>query len=54
MLLGYTEKVIALEGQVDILRPKAAALDRIASKQGNENISDVAKVLRIRPSELFA
>lgn len=52
-LLGYTEKVIALQEQVVYLEPKAAALDRLASKHGSETISDTAKTLRIRPSDLF-
>jgi anti-repressor protein len=59
-LLGYTECVIALEGEnaalgakVEHLAPKAAALDLIADKSGAENISTTAKGLRIRPGELF-
>lgn len=50
---AYTEKVIALEGRVSELAPKADALDRIASAQGSMCITDCAKALQIRPKQLF-
>lgn len=54
LLVGYTEKVIALEGQVAELSPKADALDRIATADGSLCISDAAKALQVRPKDLFA
>jgi phage antirepressor YoqD-like protein len=53
-LLGYTEKVMALQGQVQALEPKAQALDRIASLDGSMCITDAAKSMGLKPSVLFA
>lgn len=60
-LLGYTERVIELEGEnamlgakVEHLAPKAAALDLIAAKSGAENITTTAKGLRMHRGDLFA
>ncbi|WP_426418194.1 phage antirepressor KilAC domain-containing protein [Bradyrhizobium genosp. A] len=50
----YTEKVIALEGRVSELAPKADALDRIATAQGSLNVTDAAKALQVRPKDLFS
>jgi len=52
LLLGYTEKVIALESRVDELAPKADALDRIATADGSLCFRDAAKVLQVRPKDL--
>lgn len=41
-LLGYTEHVLELQGQVAVLSPKAAALDRISASEGSECITDSA------------
>ena len=54
LLLGYTEKVIALEGRVSELQPKAVALDRIANTDGSLCLMDTAKTLQIRPKDLIA
>ena len=54
LLLGYTEKVIALETTVSVLTPKAEALDRIADSDGLMNITNTAKVLQVQPKALFA
>jgi Rha family phage regulatory protein len=54
ILLNYTEKVIALEGRVSELSPKALALDRIATADGSLNITEAAKALQVRPKDLFA
>lgn len=54
LLLSYTEKVIALEGQVSELAPKADALDRIATAEGSLCITDAAKALQIGPRALFS
>ncbi|WP_445425170.1 phage antirepressor KilAC domain-containing protein [Alishewanella sp. HL-SH06] len=54
LLLGYTEKVLALEDQIKEIKPKAEALDRIATSDGSMCITDVAKLLQItKPKELF-
>lgn len=52
-LLTYTEKVIALEGKVEELQPKAKALDRIASADGSLCLTNAAKDLQVRPKDLF-
>ena len=53
LLLGYTEKVIALEGRVSELQPKAVALDRIANTDGSLCLMDTAKTLQVRPKDLI-
>lgn len=45
-LLGYTERVIALEAQRDALLPQAEALERVADAQGSFTITAAAKVLQ--------
>lgn len=54
LLLTYTEKVIALEGVVDEMRPQVQALERIALSDGSLCITDAAKTLQVRPKALFA
>lgn len=53
ILLGYTERVLALEEEMRQLTPKAEALDRIAFAEGLHCITDTAKQLQIRPKALF-
>lgn len=53
-LLSYTEKVIALEETVAEQQPKVEALDRIAGMDGVVCITDAAKILGVRPKDLFA
>jgi phage antirepressor YoqD-like protein len=54
LLLGYTEKVLALEDQLNETQPKAEALDRLALADGSVCITDGAKLLQIqKPKELF-
>lgn len=54
LLLGYTEKVLALEDQIKAIKPKAEALDRIATADGSMCVTDVAKLLQItKPKDLF-
>ncbi|WNO60895.1 phage antirepressor KilAC domain-containing protein [Rheinheimera sp. MMS21-TC3] len=54
LLLGYTEKVLALEDQIKEIQPKADALDRIAKADGSLCITDAAKLLQIaKPKDLF-
>lgn len=53
-LLTYTEKVIELQEQVDVLLPAQAALDKIAEADGSLCITDAAKSLQMRPKDLFS
>lgn len=53
VLLSYTERVIALEAEKAKLTPKAEALDRLAAADGSFCITDAAKVLQVRPKDLF-
>lgn len=53
VLLGYTERVIALEHQVGELTPKAEALDRIADADGLLNPTNAAKALQVQPKDVF-
>lgn len=43
LLAGYTEKVIALEGQVAEMEPKVIALNRIADSDGSFSLREAAK-----------
>ncbi len=54
LLLGYTEKVLALEGQIAEATPKLQALERIAESDGSMCVTDAAKTLQARPKDLFA
>lgn len=49
LLLSNVEKVIALEGHVATLTPKADALDRIATADGSLGLIEAAKALQIQP-----
>jgi phage antirepressor YoqD-like protein/phage regulator Rha-like protein len=53
LLLGYTERVIELEGQVAEMAPQVQALERIAVSDGSLCITDAAKTLQIGPRALF-
>lgn len=61
MLLGYTEKVIALEHKVheaevviEQQAPKVEAFDRIATvTEGSFCMTDAAKLLQLQPKRLF-
>src|SRR5260364_26673 len=53
LLLTYSEKVIELESKLNAQAPKVEALDRIAMANGAMCITDAAKTLQIRPTELF-
>ena len=46
-LLGYTEKVIALEAEKAILAPKAEGFDRFANSTGRTILREVGKALHI-------
>lgn len=53
LLLSYSDKVLALEGKVAAQAPKVEALDRIATAEGSLNITLAAKLLQMRPKDLF-
>lgn len=53
LLLTYTEKVLALEGEVEEMRPQVQALERIAISDGSLCITDAAKTLQVQPKALF-
>ena len=54
LLLSYSEKAIELQAKVEELAPQAEALDRIATADGSTCITDAAKMLQMRPKDLFA
>lgn len=54
LLLSYSEKTEALEQQVQELLPARRELDRIAEADGSFCITDAAKALQIRPTDLFS
>ncbi|WP_092880325.1 phage antirepressor KilAC domain-containing protein [Izhakiella capsodis] len=54
LLLGYTEKVLTLENQVQEMKPDVDALHRISKSDGGTCITTAAKDLQIRPKDLFA
>lgn len=55
VLLGYTEKVLALESRVDVLTPKAEALDRLeTASDGSFCLNDAAKALQVPPRKFTA
>lgn len=47
-LLGYTEKVIELEHQVQLQAPKVAFVDKYVAGNGNKTFRQVAKLLQIK------
>ena len=49
LLLGYTEKVLALEEMVETLTPKAMRFDTIAGGEGLVNLMAGAKILQLQP-----
>ncbi|KMV67974.1 hypothetical protein AI29_10810 [bacteria symbiont BFo2 of Frankliniella occidentalis] len=52
-LLTYSEKVIALEHQVEEMKPDVDALERIAKSDGSMCITNAAKHLQVQPKFLF-
>ena len=52
LLLGYTERVIALESRVAEMTPQVEALDRIADTHGTFCRSTAAKMLNVPPQTL--
>jgi phage antirepressor YoqD-like protein len=54
LLAGYAERTQALEHQVAEQAPKVQALGRIADARGALCLTDAAKALQMRPSDLIA
>lgn len=54
LLLGYTEKVMALQAENAAMAPKAAFADAVASADNAQPIGEVAKVLGTGEKRLFA
>jgi len=53
LLLTYSEKVLALEKANADMQPKVDAFARLAEAEGSLCITDAAKTLQVRPSDLF-
>lgn len=53
LLLGYTEKVIELEQQVEVMQPTVVAFDRIAKSDGSLCLMDAAKALQEKPKRFI-
>lgn len=53
LLLSYSEQVTVLQDRVEVLAPKAAALDRISSAEGSVCITEASKMLKVNPRKLF-
>ena len=53
LLLSYTEKVIALEAEVDDMREDVQAHERLTKADGSLSITEAAKALALRPKDLF-
>lgn len=54
VLLTYSEKVIELEQQVEVMQPTVEAFDRIATADGSLCLTDTAKALQMRPKDLIS
>lgn len=54
LLLGYADRTLALEHQVAEQAPKVEALERIASARGAVCLTDAAKLLQMRRTDLIA
>ncbi|MBL3571997.1 hypothetical protein BV509_12305 [Rhodovulum sulfidophilum] len=53
LLLSYTEKVIALEARVEDMREDVEAHARLTGADGTLCVTEAAKVLGMRPKDLF-
>ena len=53
LLLGYAERQLQLEQQVQEQAPKVEALDRLASARGSVCLTDAAKLLQMRRDDLI-
>ena len=52
-LLIASSRLEDAQRRIEVLAPKAEALDRIAEADGSHCITDAAKLLQIRPKDLF-
>ncbi|WP_277992788.1 phage antirepressor KilAC domain-containing protein [Yersinia enterocolitica] len=53
-LLGYSEKVIALENKVEEMKPEVEAFERLVkATTGSMCITNAAKYLQIKPTNMF-
>jgi phage antirepressor YoqD-like protein len=53
LLLGYCDQLIHKQAQIEALEPKANAFDRLDESEGSMCPRYAAKILKIRPKELF-
>lgn len=53
LLLENVEKVLALESEVQELQPKAASYEHLTRADGTQCVTDAAKILGIKPKDLF-
>ncbi len=53
LLLTHVTENIELKKENAIIKPKAEALDRLSCADGSQCITDAAKALKVRPSDLF-
>lgn len=53
VLLGYTEKVMELEAQVQAAAPKVEAYARLVDADGLLNPTNAAKALQVEPNKVF-
>jgi len=54
LLLTYSERVQVLEGEAHLAAPKVRALEQLADAVGAFTITEAAKMLQVRPRQLFA
>ena len=54
LLLNYTEKVLELEEAVNVLAPKAAALEQLENADGHFNLTTAAKNLNVPPQKFIS
>ena len=54
LFLQFADREVALQGQIEEMRPQVQALDRIAQSDGSFCVTDAAKTLQVRPKDLFA
>lgn len=53
-LLSYTGEVIELKAQVKEMKPDVEAFERLSKASGGMCITDAAKTLQMRPTDLFS
>jgi anti-repressor protein len=53
LLLGYCDQLIQKQEKINVLEPKANAFDRLDGSEGSMCPRYAAKILKIKPKELF-